>query len=804
MAAVWMRVGAELRDRWRSSLALAILIGVAGGFVLTSVAGARRTGSAYERFRSAYPGADVFLPNPAFGPEFGAAVHDPAEIRRMPQVAAMSAGRAATSQWGASFAAADEAFGFEMPRWKILEGRPYDPARIDEAVAFEAFATGEGLEVGDTLRYPGTPPPDGPPQCAKVGEGPQIEMKIVGIAVGAGQFIGPVSEEPWSLALTPAMYRRLPELAEQTGCEFIAFPPTPGMMWIKTHPGQTDDLVQELQQRAGDSFVISEPQSSYDVRNGDSMALQGRALWLLAGAAAIATLLVVSQALARDVRLGAEEQPVLRAIGLTPGQLGTVSMIRVGLMAATGATLAVVIAYLLSPLTPLGTARLAEPSPGFAIDAAALGLGAAGLVALTALLGTVPSWVAARTRADGPPAKPSSAAVAAGRAGLPAPAVTGIRFALETGRGRTAVPVRTTIAVIALGLGMLAATMTFSASADHLLETPSAYGLTVDVWIHNDPDAYPFQEHVEAVRANPDVIAAAFGSPGGAIQIEGRSVQMVDFEPIKGGAQPRVFDGRYPAEPGELLLGSRTASTLGKGVGDRVRVLGSSDDPDAPPLETTFTVVGIGEIPPIERSGLGEGAIVTVRGAAALFPGSPVGAGGLFVKVRPGADLERTVAELKAAMGNEELQHFGFPPPSDVVDFGRVRSLPALLAGLMGLIAAVTLAHVLVTSVRRRRRDVAILKTIGFVRGQARLAVAWHATTTTLVAAAIGVPLGILGGRWLWSIFVRRIGLDPAPVMPVLVLAMIGPVALLLANAIAAIPARSAARTHPAVVLRTE
>src|SRR5207253_6169256 len=76
--------------------------------------------------------------------------------------------------------------------------------------------------------------------------------------------------------------------------------------------------------------------------------------------------------------------------------------------------------------------------------------------------------------------RPSSTAGAAARVGLPAPAVVGTRFALEAGRGRTAVPVRTTTAGVMLGIAALAMSLTFGSSLNYLLATPRLYGLTWD------------------------------------------------------------------------------------------------------------------------------------------------------------------------------------------------------------------------------------------------------------------------------------------------------------------------------------
>ena len=50
MGAVWLRLRAELRQRWRGWLALAVLLGLIGGVAVTAEAGARRTDTAYSRF----------------------------------------------------------------------------------------------------------------------------------------------------------------------------------------------------------------------------------------------------------------------------------------------------------------------------------------------------------------------------------------------------------------------------------------------------------------------------------------------------------------------------------------------------------------------------------------------------------------------------------------------------------------------------------------------------------------------------------------------------------------------------------
>ncbi len=126
------------------------------------------------------------------------------------------------------------------------------------------------------------------------------------------------------------------------------------------------------------------------------------------------------------------------------------------------------------------------------------------------------------------------------------------------------------------------------------------------------------------------------------------------------------------------------------------------------------------------------------------------------------------------------------------------------MAGLLALLAAATIGHLLVSSVRRRHHDLAVLKSLGFVRRQVAAVVAWQATALVLIALAIGAPVGAALGRWAWGLLANQLGIVPSPVTPVLALVALVLAALLVANAIAAAPAWSAGRTQAAVVLRSE
>jgi putative ABC transport system permease protein len=80
----------------------------------------------------------------------------------------------------------------------------------------------------------------------------------------------------------------------------------------------------------------------------------------------------------------------------------------------------------------------------------------------------------------------------------------------------------------------------------------------------------------------------------------------------------------------------------------------------------------------------------------------------------------------------------------------------------------------------------------------------WQACAISLVALAIGLPAGVLAGRWTWTLFAGSAGVSGDPAVSVLELLVIIPVTLLVAALVAAIPGRVAARVRPGAALRAE
>jgi hypothetical protein len=395
-----------------------------------------------------------------------------------------------------------------------------------------------------------------------------------------------------------------------------------------------------------------------------------------------------------------------------------------------------------------------------------LALGAATTIVVTVAVAAPAAWRAARDhgfRAEARPRREPLLALAT--AGGSAPRMIGIQLALRAGSGPAALPVRSTIAGAVIGVAGLAAALTLTASLGHLLATPRLYGVTWDAVASPATDV-PLTPVARLAARDPDVAGWSEGFSDGSLQITGHTV---DALALGGGTGPALLatplQGRLPRATGEISLGPRTLTLLHTRIGGTVAVALARGRP------VPMRVVGSAVFPAFSDGlGLGQGAALTL--AAQLTPA-----------------------------GAYSLQ--GPPAPTDLVNFGRVRDLPLLLGAALSALALLTVTHLLVTSVRRRRRDFAVLRVLGCTTAQLRASAAWQASTLTVLALAIGIPLGILGGRLAWQAFARYLGVLPVPALPVPLL-LLAAAALVLALLVAVFPARSAARTRPAPTLHTE
>lgn len=390
---------------------------------------------------------------------------------------------------------------------------------------------------------------------------------------------------------------------------------------------------------------------------------------------------------------------------------------------------------------------------------------------------------------------------------------TGVRMAVDPGRGRTSAPVRSAIAGTILAVIALAATVTFSSSLDRLVETPRLYGQNWDLTVDAGFGAIPIEPAATRLRGLPEV-AAFSGGLIGELEIQGDSrvlpITTIGIDPIEGNVTVTMLEGRAPQTTGEIALGTATLRDLRRRVGQTVGVASEIGLLTMKIVgRAVFPQFGLGSFKP---TGLGDGAltVATVLDAAADRGIEGPSYNVMMVDLQRDAPADASDRVFRAAVGGLPECDAGFCGasrdirPGDVTNYARVRSTPVVLAGLLALLAVAAIAHALISSVRRRARELAVLKTMGFVRRQVYAAVAWQASTLAVIALAIGVPVGVFAGREVWGSFVDRLGVSPEPVIPMVTFLIGIAAALVVANIAAAIPGARAARLRPAVVLRDE
>ena len=215
-------------------------------------------------------------------------------------------------------------------------------------------------------------------------------------------------------------------------------------------------------------------------------------------------------------------------------------------------------------------------------------------------------------------------------------------------------------------------------------------------------------------------------------------------------------------------------------------------------------VVGTALLAETPHASFDQGAWVTPDGMTQLAEHG-TGAGEVVFMVTPRAGLKppALIKELNERFQGIEVDQEG-NPPQDVLLLRNVRSLPRALAAFLAVLGIAALGHALITTVRRRRHDLAVLRAIGLRPRQSAACIFWQAMTVAILALALGIPLGIIFGRLSWRWVANSTPLLYVPPLAALAIVIAIPAAIVLANMLAAYPARRAAGVRPAEVLRTE
>ncbi|MGB9112374.1 MAG: FtsX-like permease family protein [Acidimicrobiales bacterium] len=836
MRIAWYLFTATFRRRWGGYLSIVLLIGLIGGIAIGSVAAARRTQASYSTFLATTKPSDMSLSS-VFAPNLTK------DLERLPGVERVEAASSSLtafplSRTGAPIIGPASLSGelstigsingeyFDQDRVTVTAGRMADARRADEFVATAEAERLLGWHVGEAItmgfytlaqsseRAFGTP---------KVKPTLRLDMKLVGTVVFNNEVVlDDVDRYPTFSLFTPALTRHF-----SSGTIYASY-------GLKLRDGSRgvsaveQEIVAALPKGTTYSFHVT----SIVVGQVDrTVKPEAIALGVFGAIALLAALLIALQMIARQLQARDEDHEVLRAVGASravvmgEGLFGTVGAVLLGSLLAVGVAIA------LSPLSPIGPVRGVYPSPGIAVDPAVLGFG---LLAMVVGIG-VPAVALAHHWAPGPrrersagAERVSSFARLAANSGAPVSAVAGLRFALEPGRGRTAVPVRSALFGTTLAVLIVAATLTFGSGLSTLVSHPALYGWNWDYALASNYLVPP--QAASLVDKDPDVAASSDISFANA-QIDGQTVPII-LATTHAHVTPPMLSGHPLEANDQIVLGAATLVQLHKRVGETVLAsYGTTKDAPVYVPPTRLLIVGTATLPAVGNSqtlhtSMGVGAMIPVGiepPAFQKFLHSPDptlnGPTMVLIRFRRGVRTAQALASLHriADAGNKA---FAAVPnggaagasvvvlpvqyPAEIENYRTIGATPLLLAGGLAIGAVAALGLTLAASVRRRRRDLALLKTLGFTQRQLAACVTWQSTVAVVIGVVVGIPLGIALGRWLWVLFAHDIYAVPRATVPALLLVYVGLGAVVLANVVAAVPGRYAARTSTALVLRAE
>ena len=836
----WYRYRATFARQLTGYLTVVLLIGLIGGIGMAALAGARRTQSSYPRLLASTNPSDLTMAVYGIGPNsftksLKATIADQPGVKRVVTATALlmvvlkaNGAVRMSSLSNVNITGSLDGMLDTQDRLAVVKGRAADQSRANEIVMDVGAAKILGVHIGQVVllglfTQAQTHQPDfGSPRVVPI---VKVRARLVGIVDLNTEVVqDDVDQTFGTVLLDQALMRQLHKKA-------------PGSLKPAVYGIQLDYAHANIARVERELIGVVPHGSTYEFHVTSSVTSQVQlaikpesvALGAFGVIAALVCLVLAAQANSRLLRRGDNDRRIMRAFGANPLTAVIEGLVGVLFAIALGAVIAFAVAIALSPLAPLGPVRPIYPGAGFAVDWTVLGVGVLVLIGVLGALAFVQSL-------RGAPHRAQFAGLSSGRrprasrgaytAGLPVTAVIGVNFALQPGHGRTQVPVRSVLFGTVLAVAMVVTTLTFSSGLSNLISHPPLYGWNWDYLMLPTNNVPP--QAVSLLNHDPKV-AAWSGADYTDIEIDDQEVPIL-VQNVRAEVTPPILSGHGLDTKDQIVLGAATLKMLHKHIGDTVELsLGTKKDAPAYIAPTPLVIVGTATLPAVgyssyvaEHTSMGTGAIlafsVLPRGFGSNGPDPNLNGPELvFVRMRAGvsaaagrADLHRIANAADKVFANDKsgfgdkVAVLGVLRPVQIVNYRSVGSTPIILAVGLAFGAVLALGLTLASSVRRRRRDLALLKTLGLTGRQLAAAVAWQSTTTALVGVVAGIPLGIVFGRELWTLFARSINAVPEPSVPVLSMFLVGLGALVFANLVAALPGRSAARTPAALVLRAE
>ena len=789
MHAAWIWASREIRRGWLSLLVVALLVGITGGTVMAGVAGARRAGSAVDRYLLDTGLSDVTIYTQSLDPRVRALMDEDDRVRAVQDLAiVLMTPQSLEPGIEAATVVVPDSYWGELVRPRLLAGRY--PVGADEIAVTEQLALEHGYAVGRSLDLH-VLRPEQAWEC--IGRG-TCTTTMAGRAT-----ISAVLRTPSDLAPGPfsdGLFLAPQRFLDARGGDDVRWGIITDL--FLTDSGDTDAVVRDYSVEV-DNGDVADEDSDDVVGIRHATGLQRNALLIGSAIAAAAGLLIGGQAFGRFLTRRASDASTLAAIGMPAGQRLLTGFLPGAVGSMLGAALAVPIAIALSPLFPLRVARRTDPDVGVHADWGVLLVGSSIVLVVGAVAALISSALWARRR----PARRSTTTLSA-IAGLadrlrlgPAPSM-GSRFALESGRGVRRAPVVPSLIGASVAVLVVVGALVISSSLDGLLATPDRYGAAWNVQATTASD----YDAVVTGLADDDRVDGVSVAVSGELTLSNQGAAPVQgftlgLDSVKGSVDPVVLEGRTPVGSNEILVGSTTMRRQGIEVGDEVEISG-------PGGTTTVVVVGRTVVPVVSASSPDEGMVVPLETFMTLRGTETVAE----------IDVEATVlatteeAHVGAVGGALEATGATLDGPfrqASVTSLGEVRAIPLYLAGFAAFIGTLSVFHTLFVTSRRRRSDLAILRALGFRPGQASGVINWQGFFLGLVAMLIGCPAGIIAGRLLWTAVAMNTNVLAVVDIPWSPIVGFGALVLLSsAVLLAAGPAWTARRRSPGADLRAE
>lgn len=771
MRPIRYRLQIWMRQRWRVLAALSIVIALAGGAALFLLAGAARTMSAPDRY-TAWRGAlyDVSVQQGQGRPRT-------AELRALPSTGRVEAVTFVFGGLEAStgrsvdafvFAGSQDAFGT-----RLVAGRLPNPSHPGEFAASKSLVNGKGLKLGDRFRLLTFTQAQADAAGFDAGDpqGPSLVATLVGVIAGPADL-----QDGSQVAVFP------PSLLDRGDVGTAAT-----ISLASLAPGSTiADMRRELNRLPnGDQFQLDKATwVPPEVRA--AVNAQGQGLLIFAAIFVVAAVVVLGQLLSRQLRLLDDERQALLSLGFSRLQLTGEALARASIAAVAGGLGAAALAYAASGFFPHGFVTEVEPHPGRHLDVLVLGVGA--VLLASALIVWVLGAAWADGRADRAP-RPASLAERMAAAIPSSQAATALRFAFAptAKRGRQS---RTPLFGLTLVFCVMFGALTFGAGLHALVTQPARYGDNFDAVVGAGASQISPEIRAGLARSHDVGALTLYGTTS--VSVGAASFDVVGMQTVRGHLVPRVQSGRLPRTSSEVALGSRAARRLRVHVGDEVVVTGATG-------RRRLRVTGIALVPNVSGADkVGSNLLVTAAGLTAIDSSAAMRAAALdFAPGAPAGASRRLGAAIRSQVGQND-------PPGAIVNVRRVRNIPALVAAAVGALALLSLGHLMIVSVRRRRRDLAVLRALGATPRWRTGVIHWQATITATLVLLVAIPVGAAAGGSLYFRFVDKVGADPNPSYPLLwfLAALVGVLAL--ANLVAAGPARRVRRDRSTLTLNQE